>query len=138
MLVVQGSAQRSDARLFPDYCDPVVLTPGRRTRSCGKVRHTARLYIGYGLFAAEAKIERVWRDARWEMWIDGERVNLQAFGASDRTLTKYPPAGNKDVTLREWNVTLVKATAGRHTIRYRNREAGGTFDTTWTFTVARG
>ena len=138
MLVVQGSAQRSTARLFPDYCDPVVLTPGRRTRSCRRVGQTARLYIGYGLFAAEAKIDRIWRNANWEMWIDGERVNLQEFGTADRTLAKYPPAGGKDVTLREWNVTLVKPTPGRHTIRYRDREAGGTIDTTWAFTVTRG
>ena len=137
MLVVQGTAQRSEARLFSDWCDPVVLTPGRRTRSCGRIPRTVRLYVGYGLFAPEAKIERTWQEAHWQMWIDGKRVNLQAFGTSDRTLAKYPPAGNKDVTLREWNVTLVRATAGRHTIRYRNYEAGGTIDTTWTFTVPR-
>jgi hypothetical protein len=137
MLVVQGSAERSEARLFSDYCDPVVLKPGRRTRQCRRIPQTTRLYVGYGLFAPEAKIERAWRDARWNVWIDGERVDLQAFGWADRTLTKYPPAGNKDVVLREWSVTLVRATAGRHTIRYRNHEFGGALDTTWTFVVRR-
>jgi hypothetical protein len=135
MLVVQGPAQRSQARLFSDWCDPVVLTPGRRTRSCGRIPRTSRLYVGYGLFESEAKIERTWKASKWDMWIDGKRVDLQAFGTADRTLTRYPPAGNTDVVLREWNVTLVRATPGRHTIRYRTREPSGVTDTTWKFTV---
>jgi hypothetical protein len=135
MLVVQGTAQRSQTRLFPNWCDPVVLTPGRRTRSCGRIPQTTRLYVGYGLFESEAKIDRIWKAAKWEMWIDGKRVNLEAFGSSDRWLLKYGPAGNQDVVLREWQVTLLRTTPGRHTIRYRNREAGGVIDTTWTFTV---
>jgi hypothetical protein len=72
------------------------------------------------------------------MWIDGQRVDLQAFGTADRTLQKYPPAGNIDVVLREWNVTLLRATTGRHTIRYRTREPRGVMDTTWRFTVPPG
>ena len=135
MLVVQGAAQRSQARLFSDWCDPVVLTPGRRTRECGRIPRTARLFVGYGLFAPEATIDRAWKASKWEMWIDNQRVNLQAFGTADRTLVKYPPAGNEDVVLREWSVTLVRATPGRHTIRYRTTEHSGTADTTWKFTV---
>ena len=34
MVVVQGVAREADAALFGHYCDPVVLTPGRRTRVC--------------------------------------------------------------------------------------------------------
>jgi hypothetical protein len=135
MLVVQGAAQQSPARLFPDWCDPVVLTPGRRTRSCGRIPRTSRLYIGYGLFESPSRIGRTWNASKWDMWIDGQRVDLQAFGTADRTLPKYPPAGNKDVVLREWNVTLLRPTTGRHTIRYRTREPHGVTDTTWTFTV---
>jgi hypothetical protein len=138
MLVVQGPARKSQARLFSDWCDPVVLTPGRRTRSCGRIPRTSRLYVGYGLFDSEAKIERTWRASKWDLWIDGQQVDLQAFGTADRWLLKYGPAGNKDVVLREWQVTLLRATTGRHTLRYRTREPAGITDTTWTFTVPPG
>lgn len=138
MLVVQGPAHRSQTRLFSDWCDPVVLTPGRRTRSCGRIPRTSRLYIGYGLFESEAKIERTWKASKWDMWIDGQSVDLEAFGTADRWLLKFGPAGNNDVVLREWNVTLIRATPGRHTVRYRTREPVGVTDTTWTFTVPPG
>lgn len=138
MLVVRGPAKHSEARLFSDWCDPVVLTPGRRTRSCGRIPRTARLYVGYGLFESEAKLERTWKASTWDMWIDGQPVDLLAFGTSDRWLLKFGPAGNKDVVLREWNVTLLDATPGRHTIRYRTRDRAWVIDTTWTFTVRSG
>ena len=95
-----------------------------------------RLFVGHGLWASQAAIERIWHASKTEMWIDNQRVNLQAFGWTERTLSKYGPAGNKDVALREWSVTLVGATAGRHTIRYRSRIPQlGVTDTAWTFTV---
>ena len=138
MLVVQGVAARAQARLFGDWCDPVVLTSGRRVRNCGRVPRTARLYVGYGSFAPEKAIDRLWKTQTWEMWIDGQRVDLEAFGTTDRVLQKYPPANGKDVVLREWSMTLVRPTAGRHTIRYRTQEPGGMTDTTWIFTIAAG
>jgi hypothetical protein len=138
MLVVQGPAQRTQARLFSDWCDPVVLTPGLRARSCGRVPRVARLYVGYGLFESKARIERTWKASTWDMWIDGQHVDLQAFGTADRWLLKYAPAGGKDVVLREWQVTLVSPTPGRHKIRYRTREPVGVTDTTWKFTVPSG
>jgi hypothetical protein len=69
------------------------------------------------------------------MWIDGERVRLDVFSTSDRTLFRYPPAGRHDVTLREWNVILMRPPPGRHTIRYRLRLPRGTIDATWEFSV---
>ena len=136
MRVVQGTALTTQARLFSDWCDPVVLTAGRRIRSCGRIPRVPRLFVGHGLWASQAAIERIWNASKTEMWIDNQRVNLQAFGWTERTLSKYGPAGNKDVALREWSVTLVGATAGRHTIRYRSRVPQlGVTDTTWTFTV---
>ena len=71
------------------------------------------------------------------MWIDGQRVSLDEFGTTDRMLYHYPPAGGKDVTLREWAVTLAHPTPGRHTIRYRFRLPQGVTDATWEFNVAR-
>jgi len=52
-------------------------------------------------------------------------------------LFDFPPAGGKNVILREWRVMLIGATPGRHTLRYRVQDPSGTGDTTWAFTVAR-
>jgi hypothetical protein len=95
-----------------------------------------RLFIGYGMFAPPHEINDAWANAHWAAWFDGRRIALRAFATSDRKLFAYPPAGRKDVTLREWRVMLLSATAGRHTVRYRFHDPGGSIDATWTFRVA--
>lgn len=134
MRVVQGIKREADAWLFDTICDPVVLSTGRRTRSCGQLPPVRRLFIGHGIFAPRKQIDRAWRGTTWDLWIDGRRVHLSAFGHADRTLEGYPPAGGRDVVLREWAIILVGA-EGRHSVRYRTRNAGGVADTTWRFTV---
>ena len=84
-----------------------------------------------------SSISRLWNARDWSLWIDGERVSLDEFGTTDRTLYQYPPADGKDVTLREWSVTLAHSTPGRHTVRYRFQLPQGTVDATWAFKVAR-
>ena len=79
-----------------------------------------------------------WKQTKWKLWIDGRAVGLPAFGTADRVLHAFPPAGYKDVTLREWLVILEGATPGKHTIRYRNAHPRfGVHDDTWTFTVRK-
>ena len=134
MLVVQGVKRDSDAWLFDSICDPIVLRPGRRTRSCGHLPPVRRIFIGYGIFAPGEQIDRAWRSTRWELWIDGRPVSLRRFGHSDRTLMGFAPAGGRDVVLREWSIILVGA-EGRHSIRYRTRSPSGVGDTTWRFVV---
>jgi hypothetical protein len=70
------------------------------------------------------------------MWADGQRVDLDEFGWTDRWLLNFAPADYKDVVLREWAIMLVRA-QGQHSIRYRTRWPSGVFNTTWKFTVAR-
>jgi hypothetical protein len=95
MLVVQGSSRQAQGSLFGSICDPVVLKPGRRTRNCAPVSRVARLFVGYGLFAPPGQIERDWKDVKWKLWLDGQSVDLAAFGTSDRVLSKYAPADFK-------------------------------------------
>jgi hypothetical protein len=137
MVFVRGTAATADQKLF-DTCDPVILKSGSYERRCGVVPNARRLFIGYGLFAAPREIKHVWAGTEWKAWFDGHPIALNAFGSSDRTLYAFPPAGGKDVRLREWRVMLVGATPGRHTIRYRSHDASGTTDATWAFTVAAG
>lgn len=133
MLVVQGTAHDADAELFPaGICDPIVRSPGRRTRACGTAPPAKRLFIGYGIFGPSTKsVDAAWNKQSWSMWIDGQRVNLSRFGTSDRWTT----ANGRRVLLREWAIVLVGA-SGRHSLRYRNRLPQGVYDTTWKFTVA--
>jgi hypothetical protein len=132
MALVRGAADTAGQKLF-DICDPVA---GGKYRHCGRVPRVRRLFIGYGYFSPPRKISADWRRTRWTAWFDGRGIALRQFGTSDRTLFAFPPAGGKDVTLREWRVMLIGATPGRHTLRYRVQDPGGTFDTTWAFTVA--
>jgi hypothetical protein len=139
MRVVQGLARDADAELFGVICDPDVLGPGRRTRSCGALPPVRRIFVGHGIWVvSKERLESQWRAyaRRTEMWIDGQRVNLARFGHSDRVLPGYPEAGGRDAFLREWSIVLVGA-QGRHSIRYRTRSRSGLSDTTWWFTVAR-
>jgi hypothetical protein len=138
MLVYQDIGQQAQKSLFGGgYCDPIVLSPGRRTRTCGTtVPHVSRLFVGHGIFAPERAIDRIWNRLTWAMWIDGQRVDLAKFGFTDRWLYNFAPADYKDVVLREWAIMLVGA-QGRHSIRYRTRWPSGVTDTTWKFTVRR-
>jgi hypothetical protein len=136
MLVVQGPATRAQTALFGIYCETDIPT-GRHRGTCMDVPRVRRLFVGYGMWASKAAISRLWNARDWSMWIDGQRVSLDEFGTADRMLWAYPPAGGKDVTLREWSVILAHPTPGSHTIRYRIRQPQGTTDVTWEFKVAR-
>ena len=59
MLVVQGDKREADGWLFDTICDPIVRSPGRRTRTCGQLPPLRRLFVGYGIFAPEKQIDSV-------------------------------------------------------------------------------
>jgi len=136
MTLTKGTAARADLKLF-DVCDPVILASGRYTRKCRALPRVSRLFIGYGQFDLPRVIDTTWRSSSWAAWLDGRRIDLPRFGTSDRTLVAFPPAGGKNVTLREWRVMLVKASSGRHTLRYRYRDSSGVVDANWVFAVGR-
>ncbi len=135
MRLVKGTEATGDHKLF-DTCDPVILRRGVYARRCGSVVRVKRLFIGYGVFALPREINEVWRPATWRHGSTVAGPSFRRLGGLDRTLSRFPPAGGKDVTLREWRVMLVGATPGRHTIRYRFRDPSGWIDATWRFTVS--
>ena len=115
-----GTGDASADHALRTYCEPVLRTLGRHRRTCRDVPPVRMLFVGYGIFGPQAAVARAWKPQNWSMWIDGERVSLDEFGTADRMLWAYPPAGGKDVTLREWSVILAHPTPGRHTIRYQS------------------
>jgi hypothetical protein len=135
MTLVRGSEPKADDELWR-FCAPVIPKPGTYHRACF-VPRVERLFIGYGDWERTRKaLDSVWKQLKWDLWFDGRRVNLPHFGTSERTLYYFPAAGGKNVILREWNVTLVRVTPGRHVIRYRSESRSlGTTDATWIFTT---
>jgi hypothetical protein len=135
MTLVRGIEPRADDELWR-FCAPVIPKPGTYHRSC-LVPHIARLFIGYGDWERTRKaLDSAWKQLKWDLWLDGRRVDLRRFGSSERTLFNFPPAGGKTAILREWSVTLLRVTSGKHVIRYRSQSRSlGTTDATWTFTV---
>jgi hypothetical protein len=117
------------------FCRAVTLEPGAHARTC-RVPWVSQLYVGYGEFAPADELEGLWRTLRWKAWLDGRRVDLEAFGTSDRKLAAFEPAGYEDVVVRTFDVTIFTPRPGRHTLRYvREPARGAKTDVTWTFTI---
>jgi hypothetical protein len=135
MTVVRGIEHRADDEIWR-FCKAVIPKPGRYHRTCF-VPRVERLFIGYGDWEKTQKaLEAAWRRLKWDLWVDGHQVDLPRFGTSERTLYYFAPAGGKNAILREWSVTLLGVTSGKHVIRYRSASRSlGTTDATWTLTV---
>jgi hypothetical protein len=135
MTFARGIEHAADAELWL-FCDPVIPKPGQYRRTC-VVPRVRRLFIGYGDWERTRKaLDSVWDQLKWDLWFDGRQVSLPRFGTSERTLYAFPPAGGKDVILREWSVILIGISPGKHVIRYRTaRRSLRTTDATWTVTV---
>jgi hypothetical protein len=135
MTLVRGIEHKADDEIWR-FCKAVIPKPGRYRRGCF-VPRVERLFIGYGDWArTRMGLDSVWRQYKWDLWLDGRPVDLPRFGTSERTLYYFPPAGGKNAVIREWSVTLVGVTSGKHVIRYRSAShALGTTDATWTLTV---
>jgi len=135
MVLVRGIEHKAEEEIFT-YCDAVIPKPGRYRRTCS-VPWAQRLFIGYGDWERTRKaLDSAWKQLKWDLWFDGRHVSLSRFGTSERTLYAFPPAGGKNAILREWSVTLIGVTPGKHAIRYRSASRSlGTTDATWTLIV---
>jgi hypothetical protein len=94
------------------HCYPAFPeTPSERSTACN-VPPVARLAVGPGLRTTSDEFRRsAWSATEWELYLDGRRVDLAAFGTFDADLE--PPLAK----LRGWDVLLEKPTAGSHTLR---------------------
>ena len=80
MLVVQGRMSHAQYALFGVFCRPDIVRSGRYVRDCMRIPYSTRLFVGHGLFAPADMIDRAWKQAKSKMWIDGQPVDLAAFG----------------------------------------------------------
>lgn len=129
MRLVQAQYASVERSIF-NFCDPqfgsqsVVLTVECR------VSRSDYLFVGYGEIAnSMEKLDQQWRSKTWKLSIDGNPVDLAAFGTLDVDL------GRK---IRVWNVALEGISPGSHALRYEAREIENpqnVTDLTWLFTV---
>jgi hypothetical protein len=131
------TANLVDDEIF-SYCDPYTPQSGIHARDC-EVPQLQRLMIGYGNIAATQELlEQEWPPQRWRLFLDGQEVDLAAFGTlADRRSFDFEVG--HDVWTRLWAVTVVNPTPGQHTVRYliEPSPAGDTLDITWTITVVQ-
>lgn len=134
------------------FCSPAFLNTGVTTTEC-TVPPLPAVTIGHGQFSAdEALRDANWAVMSWELYLDGQQVDLGAFGTYDDDLpqTGLPghAAGEEVITkLRSYDVVLVNPTLGAHTLRsvmVASQEiddgfhtmAAGTYELVVNFTVA--
>lgn len=104
------------------FCVPAFLNPGVTTTECS-VPALPELAVGHGWWAAdEALRDSSWQAMTWELYLDGQQVDLNAFGTFDADLPQTGLPGhdaNEEVItkLRSWDVVVGNPTAGAHTLR---------------------
>jgi hypothetical protein len=115
MTVARGDQYHADVDLFP-FCPRLMFNkPGTYHRSCSP-EIVRRLFIGAGDIAPTQKeVDSKFKSEHWSLWVDGHPVDLPRFGASHG----YDYRNGKRVVSKTWNVMLVNAPSGKHTIRYR-------------------
>jgi hypothetical protein len=81
------------------------------------------LGIGHGFFAADEEYRAAgWEALTWELYLDGNQVDLDSFGYFDQDLPwTGVPGRNPDeeviVKLRSWDVAVRNPAQGEHTLR---------------------
>lgn len=105
------------------FCAAGFPNPGVTTTEC-TVPPLPEMPIGHGCYGVdEAGRDAMWNAQTWELYLDGQQVNLDAFGTYDADLPLapgqigYDPNEEVIAKLRSWDVVLVGPTAGAHTLR---------------------
>jgi hypothetical protein len=73
-----------------------------------------------------AKLNEAWSAYRYELFIEGQPVNLQAFGSIDINTPDYG-------VMRYWNIVIVTDKPGKITVHDAGTVAGQPFDHTTTY-----
>lgn len=130
ILLVGGGQE--EAKLFTDYCDPGAEPGEVSVRKCN-VPAVERLGLGWG--GGDTTLEKLnqwWQQTTWELYLDGQPLDLPAFGTAD---FDTPYAGIEKFRL--WRVDLGNPTPGLHTLRYVIKSENPDYrnDITWEITV---
>ncbi|HLO18126.1 MAG TPA: PHB depolymerase family esterase, partial [Anaerolineales bacterium] len=131
MVFVIAKDESGEPSIF-NSCSPFVSDsdPAVMVRTCS-VPQIPYLFIGYGdLETSLEELDSVWENEAWELYFDGNAVDLTAFGYFDIDLGEFK--------LRSWKIALENLTPGEHKLRYvisKLDKSAETLDVTWVFTV---
>lgn len=104
------------------FCSPAFLNLGLTTTECA-VPPLPEVAIGHGeWFADEALRDSNWSVMTWELYLDGQQIDLAAFGTYDDDLPQtglpgHDPDEEVVTKLRTYDVVLVNPTLGEHALR---------------------
>jgi len=122
-MIVQKGASKSDGPPIWAFCSPSAgEKPGVVTEDC-TVPALPELSIGHGWITFdEATRDSEWKVIKWELYLDGQAIDLNAFGTFDADLPQTGVPGhdpNEEVItkLRSWDVLLTNLKPGAHTLR---------------------
>ncbi len=130
MLLRQAPGEQVMDALLWNYCLPSIGDEqgNPALRQCS-VPQFPYLFIGSGMGGMSGdEMDAAWASIRWELYLDGLPVDLEAFAPVD-----FPDSG-----FRLWNVGIEAPSMGQHTLRYvifPLNEPGKSYETTWEITV---
>ena len=122
LIVKKGPAAEPGPPIWA-FCSPAFSDePGENIVECS-LPPLPELEVGHGWFSIdEATCDANWQAMSWELYLDGEQIDLQAFGNYDddlpmKGLPGHSPDEEVITKLRTWNVILAGLQPGEHSLR---------------------
>jgi hypothetical protein len=114
-MIVTNQEPASNSEELGTFCAQVpsaTSTPNLDTKACTDVPRGITLRIGPGWFSAtQQELESSWSAVQWQIFIDGQELDLASFGTEDSDREE----GGR---VRAWRVWLENLTPGQHSVRF--------------------
>ena len=128
-----------DAAPLWAFCSPVREDGHARSVDC-RVPSLSKLAIGHTLGLADPVLQALdWSTLNWELSLDGQTVDLKAFGTYDylQPDLALSPSPIREVfrEFKAWDVILIHPTSGAHTLFGRAQDESEIYAWTVNFTV---
>jgi hypothetical protein len=136
MVITTGGEQASPLWAF---CSPPREDDGAITVDC-HVPLLSRLAVGYPFEGADRTLQTLdWSALSWELAVDGQGVNVEAFGTYDYVLPDLSPhpSAIREIfrRIKAWDIVLTNLTPGLHTLHAVARTGSNAYSWTANFAV---
>lgn len=117
MVITTGVAQAPPLWAF---CAPASENEGIKSMDC-QVPRLSKLAIGHTFGLVDPALQALdWSELSWELSVDGQSVDLEAFGTYDFVLPDLAarPSPIREIfrQIKAWNVVLLNPTPGAHVL----------------------
>ena len=123
---IDGMSVRSGGSQGPPiwaFCASAFPNPGVTTTEC-TVPPLPELAIGHGCFGAdEARRDAMWNVQTWELYLDGQQVDLDAFGTYDADLATPSTTHASPFTSMRSTTDLPAASAGTCPVKWNQAQS---------------